>query len=193
MSEQNPFVDADAEVDDEGTTTPPSGNQSKAWERLSAKLAKLEAENTELRTVQTEAEKGKAFTDLGIDPKYTELYSGAVDTEAIKEWATKFGFVSGSPSAPTTEGAGAPEAPKTEESKPIPGEGMAPVIGGGTPFAGKMTAGDYAKLSISPDLADRAKAQKAWDEGRVELMAGGRFTGPGTVTTTPHDQGQKQG
>jgi hypothetical protein len=178
---------------EEQETTPSGGNQSKAFERITQERDQLRAERDELRAKVVAGEKASAFDELKIDRKYTELYSGEVDAEAIKSWATKFGFV-GSFDAPAEPETGAPEAPAppaAEETQPPVQVGSPPVVGGQRAYEGKISPGEYHLMVRAGKLEEAAKAVA---EGRVELLSGGRFApNPNTVTSTPIDRGEKQG
>lgn len=167
----------DEESSEQETPEPrKGGDQSKAFERITAEReeARQRAEAAEARALA--AERRIAFDDLGIDRKYADLYTSDADPEKIKGWATQYGFLKAedAPAAPET---GAPEgtsaAPEPAREAPARA-GSPPVVGGSPKFEGKISAREYQTLILQGKTAE---AQKAWDEGRVELLTGGRFTG----------------
>ena len=165
----DPFDDEGADVQQD--TPPKGGDQSKAFERITrerdeARQAREAAEGRALA-----AERRIAFDDLKIDRKYAELYSGEVDEEKIKGWATQYGFLKAEDAPAPTPETGAPEA--TPPAEPVQ-VGQPPVVGGKPTYEGKISVRDYQKLI----LAGRTdEAQKAYNEGRVEILTGGKFTG----------------
>lgn len=169
---ENPF---DEETNEQETPEPRKGpDQSKAFERITAERDEARQARAAAEERALAAERRIAFDDLGIDRKYAELYTGEVDPEKVKGWATQYGFLKAeeSPAAPET---GASEAPP-EPSAPAKA-GSPPVVGGSPKFEGKISAREYQNLIVSGDAAKIAEAQKAWNEGRVDLLTGGRFTG----------------
>jgi len=153
--------------------TPVGGkSQDRAFERLTQERDQLRDQITKLTDEVTAGKRASAFDALEIDRKYAELYQGEADPEAIKSWATKFGFVS-TETAPAAPEAGAPEAPPAEPPAPAKA-GEPPVVGGAPTYQGKITAREYQKLILEGKTDE---ATKAYNEGRVEILTGGRFTG----------------
>jgi len=165
----DPFDEESTEQTDE----PRGGkSQDRAFERLTQERDQLRDQVTKLAEEVTAGKRASAFDELGIDRKYAKLYSGEVDTEAIKSWASEYGFVGEAP-APAAPEAGAPEDPPAEPPAPV-AVGSPPVVGGKPTYEGKISARDYQKLI----LAGRTdEAAKAYNEGRVEILTGGKFTG----------------
>jgi hypothetical protein len=153
--------------------TPVGGkSQDRAFERLTQERDQLRDQVQKLADEVTAGKRASAFDELKIDRKYAELYQGEADPEAIKSWAAKFGFAGEAP-APAAPETGAPEAPKTEAPAPVQ-VGSPPVVGGKPTYEGNISVRDYQKLI----LAGRTdEAAKAYNEGRVEILTGGKFTG----------------
>jgi hypothetical protein len=155
---------------------PRKGNQDRAFERLTQERDQLRDQIAKLTEEVTAGKRASAFDELKIDRKYAKLYQGEVDPDAIKSWATEYGFVAEAPSAPAAPEAGAPEAPPAEPPAPVK-VGEPPVVGGAPTYQGKITARDYQKLILAGKTDE---AQKAYNEGRVEILTGGKFV-PGSL------------
>jgi hypothetical protein len=167
----DPFDEETNEQQDE----PRKGNQDRAFERLTQERDQLRDQVSKLVEEVTAGKRASAFDELKIDRKYAALYQGEVDTEAIKSWASEYGFVGEAPTAPAAPEAGAPEAPPAEQATPAPVKvGEPPVVGGAPTYAGKITSREYQKLLLDGKTDE---AQKAYNEGRVEILTGGKFTG----------------
>ena len=167
----------DNESDEQQQETPGKGNQDRAFERISQERDQLREQIAKLTEEVTAGKRAAAFDELGIDRKYSELYQGDVDTEVIKGWATKFGFVGAAPETSATPEAGALETPSQgtapAEAAPIK-VGEPPVVGGKPTYEGKISVRDYQKLILDGRTDEAAKA---YNEGRVEILTGGKFTG----------------
>jgi len=166
----------DEESTEQSTEEPrKGGNQDRAFERISQERDQLREQIAKLTEEVTAGKRASAFDELGIDRKYANLYQGEVDTEAIKSWASEYGFVGAAPTAPAAPEAGAPEAPPAEQAPPAPAAvGSPPVVGGAPTYQGKITAREYQKLILDGRVDE---ATKAYNEGRVEILTGGKFTG----------------
>lgn len=165
--------------DDEGAAEEAApakgGDQNKAFERIQRERdeARQAREAAEARALA--AERRIAFDDLKIDRKFADLYQGDVDTEAIKGWATQYGFLKAEDApAPTPESgapAAAPEAPAPAAPVQV---GQPPVVGGTPTYAGEISVRDYQKMILEGRTDEAAKA---YNEGRVKILTGGKFTG----------------
>jgi len=164
----DPFDEESTEQQDD----PRKGNQDRAFERLTQERDQLRDQITKLTEEVTAGKRASAFDELKIDRKYASLYQGEVDPDAIKSWATEYGFVAETP-APAAPEAGAPEAPPAEPPAPAKA-GEPPVVGGTPTYQGKITAREYQKLILAGKTDE---ATKAYNEGRVEILTGGKFTG----------------
>ena len=168
----DPFDDEGAEVE---AAPAKGGDQNKAFERITRERdeARQAREAAEARALA--AERRIAFDDLKIDRKYAELYTGEVDPEKVKSWATQYGFLKAEDApAPTPESgapAAAPEAPAPAAPVQV---GQPPVVGGKPTYEGKISVRDY-QMMILEGRTD--EAAKAYNEGRVEILTGGKFTG----------------
>ena len=157
---------------DEQEEKPRKGDQDQALKRISQERDQLREQIAKLTDEVQAGKRATAFDELKIDRKFSELYSGEADAEKIKDWATKFGFVGAAPEAPAAPEAGAPEAPA---KPPAPVQvGQPPVVGGKPTFEGKISVKDYQKLILEGRTDEAAKA---YNEGRVEILSGGKFTG----------------
>ena len=166
----DPFDEESTEQQDQ----PRKGNQDRAFERLTEERDQLREQIAKLTEEVTAGKRASAFDELGIDRKYSELYQGDVDAEAIKGWATKFGFVGKAPEAPVAEPeAGAPEVTPEPEPEPVQ-VGQPPVVGGKPTYEAKISVRDYQKMILDGRTDE---ATKAYNEGRVEILTGGKFTG----------------
>ncbi len=166
----------DEESGEQSSEEPRGGkSQDRAFERLTQERDQLREQIATLTAEVTAGKRAAAFDELKIDRKYAELYQGDVDTEAIKGWATKYGFVGEAP-APAAPEAGAPEAPApTEPAPPAPvAVGQPPVVGGAPTYAAKISVREYQKMILDGRTDEAAKA---YNEGRVEILTGGKFTG----------------
>ena len=167
---ENPF---DAESDEQ-QDQPRKGDQSKAFERIQTERDEARKQIEGLAAQLAERDRRDAFVELGIDKKYAKLYQGEATADSIKAWATEFGFVGAAPAPAEVTEAGAPEAP-TEQAPPAPvTAGQPPVIGGKPTYEGKISVRDYQKLILDGRTDEAAKA---YNEGRVEILQGGKFTG----------------
>lgn len=168
----------DEESTEQSTEAPGKGNQDRAFERISQERDQLREQIAKLTEEVTAGKRASAFDELGIDRKYAKLYQGEVDTDAIKSWASEYGFVGQAPEAPAAPEAGAPEAAHETPAPAAPVQvGQPPVVGGKPTYEGKISVRDYQKLI----LAGRTdEAAKAYNEGRVEILTGGKFTGGAT-------------
>jgi len=167
----DPFDEESTEQQDE----PRGGkSQDRAFDRLTQERDQLRDQVSKLTEEVTAGKRASAFDELKIDRKYAALYQGEVDVEAIKSWASEYGFVGEAPTAPAAPEAGAPEAPApTEPPAPVKA-GEPPVVGGAPTYAGKITAREYQRLILDGKVDE---ATKAYNEGRVEILTGGKFTG----------------
>ncbi len=164
----DPFDDESTEQEDQ----PRKGDQNRAFERIQKERDEERKRVEDLTAQLAERDRRDAFSELGIDKKYAKLYQGEATADSIKAWATEYGFVGEAPAPAPVSETGAPEAP-AEPPAPVQ-VGQPPVVGGKPTFEGKISVKDYQKLILDGRTDEAAKA---YNEGRVEILSGGKFTG----------------